>query len=596
MSNLYYQLLFFVSLFIISCSTTESVNNALKSSKKLNDNSVTIHETGDPDRINPILARVATASNIAPSIFQSLIGRDPVSYDPYPVLVKEVPSEKIVNEGPYSGGISYSFEIRPEAVWDDGSPITAYDYAFTIKTIKNPKVDCGHLRPYVEFIKEIDIDPEHPKKFKVILEKPYILALDLTSYYVIPEYIYDSDRIMRQFSLKQLEEETETLRNNPEIIKFAENFNSDFHSREKEGISGSGPYSFMEWKTGQYVELEKKKNWWGERVESPYFNNGPDKIIHTIIKDWSTAISALKDEKIDIARSIRAKDFVDLSSNEKVKELYSLHAPDYMAYDYIGMHLRNPKFSDKRVRKAFNHLIDKTLIRDVIMYGYAVDQLSPVHPSKPYYNKDLIPYEFDINKAKSLLSDAGWKDTDGDGLLDKVVDGVSIPFKIILNYNAGNTRRENIAMILKENALKAGIEIEVQALEIVVLVQNVRAHNYEMLILGTTVSPLLDDFKQRWHSEGYNTGANITGFGDAKTDKLIEDIRVNMDPTSRTTQYKEFQAILHEEVPVIFLLGHKNKMAFHRRFENAKGYIPSPGYDVTEWKLREIRATSDYHE
>jgi len=500
----------------------------------------------------------------------------------------EVPEAKEITEGPYAGGLSYDFEIRPEALWDNGSPITAYDYLFTIKTINNPKVSCPGLRPYFDFLKQIDINPKNPKKFTVYTSSTYIRSIDFVAYYVYPEYVYDPEQLMRNYSLKELKEKEEVLRSDPVIIEFAEKFNSAFHSRESEGISGSGPYSFKEWKTGQYISLEKKEGWWGENIDSKHFNNGPDRIIHTIINDWSTAISALKDEEIDLARDIRAKDFVDLTNNDRVKQLYELHTPDAMKYDFIAMHIRNPKFSDKRVRKAFNHLIDRPLINETVMYGYGIPQYSPIHPSKSYYNSDIEPYEFDIARAKELLKQAGWEDTDGDGIVDKVIEGKRTPFTVNLSYNQGNTRRENISLIFKENAKKAGIEINVNVLEVTIMLQQLRAHEYEMVVLGLATSVVLDDFKQSWHSAGYNGGSNFTGFGDAYTDELIDKIRVNMDPVSRTAQYKEFQAILNEEVPVIFLLSQKNKLAFHKRFDNANAYVPIPGYDASEWQLKNL--------
>jgi len=584
----HHSILYILAFFMIgftACKSSESGSGGAVESKKAGENVVTVHELGDPDKINPLTSSNAAATYMYGNIFQSLLVTDPVTYKHTGILAVDVPKITLLDDGPYSGGASYEYEIRPEAVWDNGTPTTADDYIFTIKTIKNPKVDCANLRPYFDFIREIKVDPSNRKKFTVFLNERYIRAIDFVSYYVYPEYAYDPDKIMRKFTIKQLNEDSEKLRNNGQIIKFAESFNSEFHAREKAGVVGSGPYTFEEWKTGQYIILNKKKDWWGENIKSKYFNNGPDKFVYTIIKDWTTAISAMKDEEVDIARSIRAKDFVDLTKNDKFKELYSTHTPDYMVYDYIAMHTRDPKFSDKRVRQALSYLVDKELIRDVIMYGYGLEQVANVHPSQPYYNSSLKPYSLDVAKAKSMLKDAGWSDTDGDGIIDKVIDGKKTPFKTSLWYNQGNTRRENIAMMFKENARNAGIDVDVQVREFVVMMDDAEAHKFEMLVAGWAGATALPDFKQIWHSESYNGGSNFTGFGNAKTDALIEKIRVNLDEPSRTKQYKEFQAILHDEAPYIFLNAHKNKLAFHKRFEEANAYIPRPGYDLAEWQL-----------
>lgn len=581
-------ILYILSLLILgftACKSSESGSGGAIESKKAGSNVVTVHELGDPDKINPLTSSNASATYMYGNIFQSLIATDPITYEKSGLLAIDAPKVTLLDDGPYAGGASYEFELRPEAVWDNGSPVTAADYIFTIKTIKNPKVDCANLRPYFDFIKEIRVDPSNKKKFTVFLDERYIRAVDFVGYYVYPEYVYDPNKIMRKFTIKQLNEDSEKLRNNADILKFADKFNSEFHAREAGGISGSGPYNFVEWKTGQYITLEKKKNWWGEKVDSKFLKNGPEKLVYTIIKDWTTAISAMKDEEVDIARSIRAKDFVDLSKNDRFKERYSLHTPDYMVYDYIAMHTRDPKFSDKRVRQALSYLVDKKQIRDVIMYGYGIEQVANVHPSQPYYNSSLKPYSLDVNKAKNLLAEAGWADTDGNGIIDKVINGKKTQFKTELWYNQGNTRRENIAMMFKENARAAGIDVEVMVREFVVMMDDAEAHKFEMLVAGWAGATALPDFKQIWHSESYNGGSNFTGFGNAETDALIEKIRINLDEPSRTAQYKEFQAILHDEAPYIFLNAHKNKLAFHKRFDNSNAYIPRPGYLLSEWDI-----------
>jgi len=580
-----------------ACKSSESGSGGAVESKKAGVNTVSVHELGDPDKMNPLTSSNAGATYMYSNIFQALLGRDPVTYEHYALLAREVPKTTMIDSGPYKGGVSYEFEIRPEAVWDNGSPVTAEDYIFTIKTVKNPKVDCANIRPYFEYIKEIKVDPSNNRKFTVFLNEPYILALDFAAYYVYPEYVYDPNKIMRKFTVKQLNEDAEKLRNNADIIKFADAFNGEFHAREVGGISGSGPYKFVEWKTGQYITLEKKENWWGEKVKSKYLSNGPEKLVYTIIKDWTTAISAMKDEELDIARSIRAKDFQDLTKNDQFKGKYTLHTPDYMVYDYIAMHTRDPKFSDKKVRQALSYLVDKKMIRDVIMYGYGIEQVANVHPTQPHYNNSLKPYSLDVNKAKSMLAEAGWSDTDGDGIIDKVINGKKTQFKTELWYNQGNTRRENIAMMFKENARAAGIDVEVMMREFVVMMDDAEAHKFEMLVAGWAGSTGLPDFAQIWHSESYNGGSNFTGFGNAETDALIDKIRVNLDEPSRTKQYKEFQAILHDEAPYIFLNAHKNKLAFHKRFEKANSYVPRPGYELAEWEINpNFGAVSKYSE
>lgn len=585
--------LFLVVILFSACAGdggSSSSNGKEVVSKKAGVNEVAIHYQGDPDKINPFTSSNASATYVQTNIMQYLIDKDPVTYETYGLLAVGPPKQTLLEDGKYKGGVSYEFEIRPEAAWDNGEPITADDYMFSVKAVKNPKVDAALQRPYYDFIKEVKVDPDNNRKFTVFMDSRYILSQEIAGYWVLPEYIYDPQKLMRKFSIAELSDpkKIEKLRTNTDIVNFANEFNSEKHQRERGYVVGSAAYEFVEWKTGQYIELKRKENWWGDKVTGPdakHFTAGPDKIIFTIINDWTTAVTAMKDEEIDLMKAIRAKDFIGLKENEKFNNLYNLHTPDYMVYDFIGMNMKDPKFEDKKVRQAINYLVDKDLIKDVIMYGYGLETIGPIHPTKSYYNKDIKPYEFNIEKAKKLLSEAGWKDTDGNGTIDKVINGKKTEFNTTLFYNQGNTRRENIALMFKENAKAAGIDVDVQVREFVVMGDLAKSHKFELMISGWASTTSLNDLKQIWHTTSYNGGSNYVGFGNAETDALLEAMRTNLDEPSRTQQYKDFQAILHEEAPYVFLNAHKNKLAFHKRFDNANAYVPRPGHFENEWLI-----------
>jgi len=553
-------------------------------STKAGKNEVDIHELGDFDKIQPVLHSAAATTYICGKLFQTLLTTDTETFEPIPLLAVSRPKITLLTEGPYKGGMTLEFEIRPEAKWDNGTPITGLDYLFTIKSIKNPKAESARIRPYFDFIKDVVIDKDNPKKFTVYSDNTYILSEESAGYWVLPEYIYDPNQVLRKFSIKDLNEKSESLRNNKDIVEFSKEFNSEKFSRDKGFIVGSGPYTFEEWKAKQYVVLKKKENWWAEGLDPKLFANGPEYIRYKIMPDWTTAITALKAEEVDLARSVRAKDFVDLKDSE-FKDLYSFHTPDYMAYEYIGMNMKSPIFSDKKVRQAMRHIIDKKLIREVLMYGYGLPVIGPFHPSKKYYNKNIADYGFDLDKATKMLDEAGWKDTDQDGIRDKVIDGKKTPFKATIKFNQGNTRRENTALMLSENAKKIGLDIQVQVREWTVFIDETKSHDFDMYVGAWVGSTSLGDPTQIWHSESYNGGSNYVGFGNAESDALIDELKYNLDEPSRTEQYKRFQEIIHEEAPYIFLNALTNKLAFHKRFDNAKSYVVRPGYEEAEWLI-----------
>ena len=254
-------------LLLTACNTGSTVdpneqedpkNNT---SKKANDPSVTIWELGDPDRLNPLTSTSAGSRYIQNNIFSRLLEYDPKTMQLAPQTAVGRPEIKELNEGEYKGGMSLTFEIRPEATWDDGKPVTAYDYLFTIKAIKNPLVNSGSLRPYYEFMNDVKVDEANNRKFTVYSKERYFLAEEASGdIHILPEHIYDAEGLMKKFQIQDLTMNNfNSLSNNPDIKRFAELFNANKFDREV--IIGSGPYNFKEWTTGQHIILELKKDW-----------------------------------------------------------------------------------------------------------------------------------------------------------------------------------------------------------------------------------------------------------------------------------------------------------------------------------------------
>lgn len=579
-----------ISLLLASCggggSTSSDTNSQEIVSKREGDNTVVIHELADPDMLHPIISTSANATYIQSNIFQQLLAIDFTSLQFTGELAVARPEIKQIEEGEYKDGMSLTYEIRPEAVWPNGKPVLATDYIFTIKAIKNPKVQGASLRPYMEFIDDVVVDAENPKKFTVYSKQRYILAEAYSAYFVYPEYIYDAKGLMKEFSIKDLNDpkKKSELGKNPKIQEFAKEFGSPKFAREKGFVVGSGPYEFMEWETGQRITLKKKANWWGDKITDLAAN--PESITYKVINDQTTSITALKDEGIDVARRIRSSDFEDLKKNERIKALYNLHTPRFMSYDYFGFNMKNPKLSDKRVRRAIAHLVDTKEIIDVLLYGLGEQLVGPVHPSKSYYNNDLTPIEFNLEKAKALLDEAGWKDSDGDGVVDKMIDGEKVDMKLSYKYNSGREIRKNMGILLKENAKRVGIDINIEVREWTVYLEETKRREFDIMCLGWVQSPIPDDLKQIWHTDSDSPdGSNRVGFGDAASDKIIDDIRVTLDDAKRTQLYKDIQKIIYEEQPYVFLYAPKERIAIHGRFAKAEGSVMRPGYNEKAFEL-----------
>lgn len=573
---------------ITSCGGGDGEHSA-SSSKRAGVNEVIVHMGADPDRLNQITATSSVATEIQNYLFEALITTNMETLEFEPILAKDLGKMEEVTfefDGEEKNGLTYAYEIRDEANWNDGTPITGHDLAFYVKAMKNPKVDNENIRPYYEAIVDVEVDAENPKKLKVWFQDKYFLAESLSGIIALQKSEYDPEGLMDKFTVRDLAVSDAATKygDDENINKFAKMFNSEEYSRDK--ILGSGPYTFKSWVTGERIILEKNQNWWGkELVGKEYgFYNEPDKITFEIIVDPTTATTAQKDEAIDIMKH-SSKDYVDLKENKSFLSKYKFETPIAPQYSYIGLNTKSQKLADKRVRQALSMAFDYETFKKIYLYGLAERTVSPIHPLKDYYNKNITPYPFDLEAASALLTEAGWVDTDGDGVREKEIEGVDVPLSLEFKYSSGSATAENMALMFKTSLSKIGVNLEISQKEWTVFLEDVKSHNFDMVTMAWVMGSGLSDMKQIWHTSSYNGGSNYVGFGNAETDKIIDAIRYENDEAKRNEMYAEIQEIIHEEAPYIFLFTGKSKIAFHKRFDNANGYNVRPGYNAAELKL-----------
>ena len=551
---------------------------------------VVVHALSDAEGLNPYTTSDAHATQMMRNIFQPLINYNmSESSELIPVLAKGRPEIKVL---PGNTGMEITFEIREEAAWDNGTPITAEDVVFSYKALFCPGVNSESNKSSLEFVQDVVTYPENPKKVTIISNKVYSLAEDATGtdVFIIPSYAYDPNNLLKEFKVKDIINNTGGLDQNQKIKDFAKQFNSPLYAKEDvTKIIGSGAYKVEKWETNQQVVLVKKDNWWGSKMkeENMYFVANPKRIIYKTINDISTAITALKDEQLDVLYITPAKEFIDLSKSDKFNLNFKKSEPPMPVYAYLGLNTRDKILKDVKVREALAYLTNVDLIIEKIQYGQAKRVLADILPSnKEDYNNNISPRKYDIEKAKSLLAEAGWKDTDGDNILDKMIDGEKTPFKLVYNYNLGNSHRKNVGLLLQKWFKEVGIRIEIKPLDWSVYLDELIKQNVQIWYGSWVHDPRDNDLSQIWHTESRNGGSNYTGFGNAETDKLIEQINMELDPEKRSVLYKQWQVVLHNEAPYIFLYTQTYRNIINNRFENIHEGIRYPGYWEAGFKLK----------
>lgn len=588
-----------VSLFLLSALLLVSCRNEASNVTEASDvqfkhaGSKTVY-VGLPVKLktlNPIETRSPYPEIVYTNIIQPLMDIDLKTYEVRPVLAQSKPKVTEISEGKYAGGISYTYQIKDDAVWDDGSPITGKDVEFSVKVVYAPKVNSKHYAPYFADFKEIKTDPNNPKIVTVILGEKYFLGEEASGIIrVMPEYIYDAKKVLRDFSLTDLMDKKKSedlVKNNPQLLTFAEEFNSPDN---RENIVGSGPYKFEEWEAGQRVILSKKKDWWGNKYkgQSNFFEANPDSLFYRVIPDQTALATSIRNEDLDVAFGLNVQDFMTLRENEDLKKRFNFFTPQEFGFYFIYLNSKSPLLNDKRVRKALAHLTDVDAIITNIYNDMATAQPGPISPLTSFFNKDLKQVEYDLDKAKALLAEAGWTDSDENGVLDKEIDGKKVELR--LNNLVSDTKfSKDLSAYLTNSFQDAGVVLESENVEFNTQRQRINKREFDFSSGALSGGPTPPDYMPVYHTSADTpTGYNRSGFGNAESDKILEEIRVTLTEEGRLPLYRKFQEILYEEQTKIFLFSPNSRIAISKRLKGQgygyKPFIHSPSLQFVNAK------------
>lgn len=571
--KLFYPLL--LSLSILLCSCKPSAKEGFE---------VVVRFAADPESVNPVNYGSANALQIVNLLYQSLLTVDLADNRQKPLLVSGLPD---VTQNDSLSFITY--ELREEAAWDNGQPVTPYDVALSLKIIKSPLVNNDIIRPRYDFIRGLIPDSANTRRFTLVC-RGYTEEMEFLTgdFMVLPAYLLDPDSLLHPFSLQELSTPSDALKQDARIKAYAAYFNSERFTRNKEFLRGSGGYALDDWKTGQYITLTRKPGWWGDKLSRPlpYLTAVPPRISFQIIPDNNSAVLALRNGQLDVFAGIPATEFITLQANEAFREQYTLYTPETYEFSLVGINGRLAKFADRRTRQALAYLIDVDNIIRATQANFAVKTAGPINPADMrYYNARIPLYQADTAKAADLLAEAGWLRQNGQW--QKQINGTLVPLTLTLNYRAGNSVFEHTGLIFQQTAAAIGIPVTLQPLEGALLITKLKNHEFEAFLSSVYGNPFVFDFSGILHTESaVVNGANFTGFGIAESDSLIEAINRTHDESGKAPLLKRLQEILHEESNIIFLYFKKNRIAVHNRFTNIKISGIKPGYDVSAFALK----------
>jgi peptide/nickel transport system substrate-binding protein len=486
--------------------------------------------SADPTTLNPITATDAYAGDVNRYIFESMLERDNATLELKPKLAErwEISSDHL----------TYTFWLRKGVKWQDGKPLTADDVLFTFERIRDPKVDAAMLRNYYRDVKEIRKIDDYT--VRITYAKPYFRALEMIGgAAIMPKHIYGD----------------------------GQDFNSHPASRAP---VGTGPYRFVEWKTGRDIVLTRSDSYWGEE---PAIAG----VVFKIVPDSTVSFQLLKKGAVDVG-GMRAIQWVRQTGGKSFRENFTKHRYYLPNYSYIGWNMRSPLFKDRRVRLAMTMMVNREEILEKILLGQGEIVDSAFYKFGDQADPDLKPVPYDPDRARELLAEAGWKDTNRDGILDK--DGV--PFRFELLSAAGSNTARSISLFMKEDLRKMGIDMDIRQLEWATMIKLIHDRKFDATMLAWSM-PLVQDPYQLWHSSQVEKGSNFVGFENVRADQLVEEARREFDKGRRNEMYREFQWIVHEEQPYTFLYTQPSLVAVAKRFGNVVAY--RLGLDPLEWTV-----------
>lgn len=542
--------------------------------------------------LNPLMAGAVGYSRYASEqVFQSLGIIDPQSLELKPLLATAVPKARKVNAGPYAGTLAYDFEIHPKAVWDNGSEITANDVLFTYKLIYHPLLPTGIWQGYLEQMKGVEVDPNNPKKFTIYLGEYYILAVEglcLTPIY--PAYHYDPTGALRNVPLSDLvdPEKAKEIAGREAQKTFAATFTDPKFATDPVSISGSGAYTLESLDSDRGLTLARKTAYWGDQAvrDNPLLAAYPEKLVYRVVKSEEATANMLRSGELDIALNLNANTFLELQQDTALRNAYDFKTMWQSTFTRWLFNARNPKLADVQVRQALSQLVDYDYLIQTVSAGLANRTVGPIPPNKPYYAKNVPLYQYEPEKAKTLLTAAGWTDSDQDGVLDKVINGKKTPLELTALYSPGSATTTMVANSIVESAKTAGVKIVLVPAELAKISKDTRSGDFETALLAAGPPPTLFDFYQYYHSASLiPAGDNRSGVVDPELDAVIVQVRGTENEAARNKAYVRAQEIIHELAPEVFLLMPQQRYVVSKRFD----YVISsnkPGFYERLFKLR----------
>lgn len=478
---------------------------------------------GEPSRLNPIGSTDGKTNEVAAYIYDSLLTRDDETYEWKPALATQwsVSDDKM----------KYRFKLRKGVKFHDGVEFTANDVKFSFDILFSDKFNTIAVRPYYTGLKEVKIIDDYT--VEIIAKDKFWQNFDrAASLTIYPKHFYEQDKKKSFFN---------------------------------KNLNGTGPYKLELYARGNRILLKRNDDWWGHKVEGEKKWNFP-KIVLRFVSDQNVSLEMLKKGSIDFMGFTPEIYVRKTDGQEWGKSVHKVRTKNKTpkGYSFIGWNMKHPILKDRQVRKALYHLVNRELMIEKFEHNMSVPAKGPIYPQSPYHDSRIKAIEYDPKLALRLLKEAGWRDTDGDNILDKVIDGKKTKFSITIMEPWDGFMK--YLTVFKEDAKKAGVEINIKLIEWNSFVKLLEERKFDACRLAW--SAVLDwNPIQIWHTDSFKGGSNFIGFSNKEADRLMTEAKYIHDRAERIKKLQKVERIIVNEYPYVWftykedtLYGHTDRI------------------------------------
>lgn len=455
--------------------------------------------------------------------------------------------------------------------WLQGEhPLTARDFVFTLDTLLNPQVENGFAKNFYADLESWKAVDDHTLVLRW-KKKTYTSISATLGLAPLPEFLFAFSETGERFP-----KETFGLR-----------FNQHWYNNK--GYVGTGPYRMVSYTPGQSIVLERNEDYWGPKPAIK-------RVTYPIYSDPNQTVLRLKSGELDFMYLLPGQYREEyLQWQERPKSEWPRNSPflngdircqvvPEQSYFFTGWNMDKPLFADVRVRRALTLAFRRNELIERVFAGLGEPVSGPFLPESGFLDPNIDALEFDLERAKTLLAEAGFADTDGDGLLDKIIEGKKTPFEFTLLIYGNRPEYTALSNIYKDDLLRLGIRMKVESAEWSLMQKKMDEKQFDAFT-GGWLMPWENDPFQSWHSSQADVpkGSNRVGFRNKEADKYMEQLRETFDPAKRKELYQALHRVIYAEQPYTFFYRRKRPYCWRTTVQGVTFAKDRPPDDYLPW-------------